>query len=198
MKAITQEQFFAIAGVRMASFRAFVSRGEAVLAFGSADRLAGGTFLDSDAVCWHLLDELTPALTRKHAANFLRAFSDTWMKAVARAERDKEPVWLVVGELGEKANGPQRNSYRNISADFGTLPEFDRWDYRKVKVVPSRLTLVNVTAVLAAVRWNASALGVTLSSPMIPDDDDPAFAKACAELKEGRRALAAEPRRVAQ
>ena len=198
MKVLTVEQFLAVAGVRKATYAGFVNRGESVLAFGTQQKLAGGNFLDLDAVAWLILDELTPALSRRHAAVFMRAFSDVWMGAVGRAERTPEPVFLVVGESGEKNHGHQRNTYEKISADFGTMPEWGEWDYRRVKVVPARITMVNISSVLAVVRWRASAIGLKLASPMVPEHDEPAFAQACADLKEARRAMAPEPRKGAQ
>lgn len=193
MRKITKQEFLALAGVPYGTFKAAVSRGEVALAFGTERALAGGIFLDLDAVAWRFVDELTPAFARKGAAMIVRAFSDVWMKAVARSEHTTEPVWLVVIETGEPLGGkaPAMRAVREgVNVACGTLSEWAQATLADKKTIPNRMTLINVTALVARVRESGSPIGLTLDSPLCPPTDDPNLQKLMTETREVRERLA--------
>lgn len=198
---LSPEQFFTLTGQAKGSFKASVSRGETALAFGTEKELAGGKFLDLDVVACCFSDKLTPAFGRKLASTLVRCFSDKWVAAVHRAERERvEPIWLVVVEtgkllkrsdrinvLGKSADAP-RLVHENMNVGFGTLPEAGT-AMRKGKVTPERMTFINVTSLVADLRCRADHHGIRLPEVIVPDLDRPEFATAMADVKSSREAL---------
>lgn len=188
MQTLTPKQFFAIAGVKAGTFKAATSRDEVALAFGTKQALAGGKFLDLDAVAWMLVDELTPAFGRKHASVLIRAFSDEWMKGLGKAEAQREPAFLIVIEIGARIPGWQAIREK-VNVTHGTLAELSEIELVGKKTIPDRITLVNISSIVARIRANALQIGIELLRPLCPPLDDPDFIAACEETKRSREKL---------
>jgi len=187
MQTLTPDQFFALAGVTRATFKAAVSRGEAALAFGTQWALAGGTFLDLDVVAWLLVDELTPAFTRKFAAVIVKSFSDQWCEAVSAADRVNEPIFFIVIEIGEPLGGKLRAARREgLNVACGTLSELVGLKLEKQRTIPDRMTFINITNVMHRARRSARTIGLDLSAPFCPPLNDPVFRDAVRDVRNSR------------
>jgi hypothetical protein len=187
MRRLTADEFYKVAGVDRSTFKAAVHREEVALAHGTQWPLAGGTFLDLDVISWMLVDELTPAFSRKLAAVFVRGFSDVWTEALARAETQDEPVFLIVTEVGELISGGMRAIHAYVDVQCGTLSELGQSAYKPGgSIGPDRMTLVNMTSVQRRVRLAAAKVGVDLSASFCPHPDDPEFARIRRETKKWR------------
>jgi hypothetical protein len=190
MRALSPNQFFACAGTTSGNFGAYTSRNEVALAFGLARRLEGGVFLDLDAVAVLVVDELANAFGRQIAATIVRAHSDALLGCVGQADAQREPVFLAIGEYGEairhKHFGPGRAVRdRQRVGMFSGFPKF--FEHPEMEV-PARLTLVNISDILARVRANAAKIGVDLGAPFFPPPDDPFAEKVLAAAKKEREA----------
>lgn len=187
MRRLTADQFYKIAGADKSTFKAAVHRQEVALAFGTLGALAGGTFLDLDVISCMLVDELTPAFSRKYAATLMRGFSDVWTEAVARVDATPQPVFLMVAEFGETISGKHRAIREGVNVLFGTLQEISKSKYQPGRSIgPDRMTLVNVTSVLSRARKAAAAIGVDLSAPFCPRIKDAAFKVLRDETRKAR------------
>ncbi|WP_192180028.1 hypothetical protein [Mesorhizobium amorphae] len=197
MRTLSSDEFFALAEVKPTTFRAAISRREAVFMAGLDRMLAGGTFLDLDAVAWKLTDELAPALTRKVAAVLLKGFNDQWCAAVSKADQIAEPTFLVALERGQvleevELYGQSRKGLglrEAVNISYGTMRELGEFDHNKATTIPDRMTLINVTSLLARVRDRAKVIGIDLSAPFLPPLGDPSFEQMLAEVKTFRENL---------
>jgi|GEM_PF-7064948 len=189
MQKLNSQQFYALSGTVRPTFKTAINRQEAALSFGIGHKLAGGIFLDLDVIAWRLTDELTPAFGRKLAAALIKGFSDVWCEAVSNADRLPEPIFLVVVEQGHKLQGGMRATYEGVNVGQATMAEFAKASV-KAKMVPKRITLVNVNAVLATIRSKAADIGFNLSAPFIVMDD-PLFIQAREEARKSREARVA-------
>ena len=184
MRKLDIDQFLTLAGVGRRSFRVMANRNEVALAFGVSDRLAGGNFLDLDVISMICTDELAPAFGRVLAASLVRGFSDVWCMAVSEADASPQPIFLVVIEQGKKFTGGQRATREGVNMGYGTMADLaDKM--ASVASLPPRMTLVNLTSLLADVRAKASAIGLDFSQPFI-DLADLAFIQARDEAKAHR------------
>jgi hypothetical protein len=187
MQRVTADEFFQIIKTTPGTFNVGATRSETALAFGAARPLAGGLFLDLDIAAAMLVDELTPAFTRKFAATLIRGFFDEWCKAVGRVDTTDEPIFLIVIETGEPLAG-KRRGYREhgVNVASATLRELSDNDLREARTVPERMTLINVSSVVRRAREAASAIKVDLSAPFCPGPDDPKFEQAMRDAKAWR------------
>jgi hypothetical protein len=192
MRALSTQQFYAAAGTNAGTFGARTNRNETALAFGIHRRLEGGRLFDLDAVASILVDELTPAFGRKHAAGtIVIGHGDVWLAAVGRADAIQEPVFLVVAEFGAVVKG-MHGFRKDVRVGQGTLGELFKQNIGDAQVpVPPRITLVNVTSILARVRANAARVGVDLAAPFFPPPDDPRARKLIDAAKRSREAALA-------
>ena len=201
MRIITPSEFFAAANVQPATFRTMCKRGETALAFGAPHALAGGHFLDLDAAIFRIAHDLSAAFGTKMAAGLVRTFSDVVAVAVSRADLEvPEPVWLFAIEFGHRPPGvtAKRHCYGHIKLAAATLPEVFGKSAAGEPDIPARITMVNVSRVLADLRDAARHAGFDLSAPFLPPLDDPEFVEARAEAKQSREQMLAAVRRRAE
>lgn len=193
MGVIDHSAFFALTGITPNNFRVAINRKEVALAFGLGHPLAGGRFVDLDVVSMRLGAELAPAFGRQLAATIVKAFSDAWTEAVSRADRTSDAIFFVVIETGHPLEGGMRRvaAFEGINAGCATARELAEAIGSAKRPPPRRITIVNVSDLLANIRLKALELGVDLSAPFLPLTDDPAFAEAKAEAKKSREALVA-------
>jgi hypothetical protein len=189
MKKITAADFYRLVGIKENSHKAYVSRGEVALAFGTSRPNAGGVFLDLDVVASLLTDELTPAFSRKTAATLIRAFADVWLHAVTMAEAEAEPAFLIVAEFGAATFGRRGETREGVNIGAATLAE--AWKaMQHGKKVADRMTFVNVTSLLRDLRSRAAKEGIDLPEVFVPRDD-PAFMTEMEDFRARREAHAA-------
>jgi hypothetical protein len=182
MRALSTPQLLSITDTSEGTFGSQIKRNETVLAFGLERKLAGGVYLDLDAVAMLLVDELTSALGRKIATTIVRSHSDTWLRAVARVDTTREPVFFVVSEYGEPSRHPYfggRSLRDKQRVGQTTMTEGDRKGFADNPdvEVPERVTWINVTSILRRIRVRAVKIGLDLSDPFFPPETDPTAKK---------------------
>jgi len=198
MRALSAQHFFALAATNHGSWSARTNRGEMALAFGIRRRLAGGRFLDLDAVAAILVDELTPGFGRKFAAVIVTSFGDAWLNAVGQADATQTPVFFQVGEEGDVLTKAERGVMgkdvpllrKSVRVGCGTIAELAKCA-EGAPAMPERLTMVNITSMLARVRARAAGVGLDLSAPFFPPPDDPFAKQLIATAKQDREAAVA-------
>jgi hypothetical protein len=188
MRQLSKEQFLRLISQTASTFKTATARGEVALAFGAPRPLAGGVYCDLDLVAMLLTTELASIATRKGAAAILRTFADKWTEGVARAERTTEPVFVVALEAGTQITHARRVIREGVNLTVATLPEFASFDAQKARTVPNRLTLINLTAVIADARARAAKLDIEFPRPMVTLDD-PGFVEARRVIHEARERL---------
>jgi hypothetical protein len=190
MLDIGRDSYFALTRKTLGTFKSEMNRGTAALAFGTKRALAGGKYLDVDVFAHDLRGEIAKSFSLKAAATIVCSFDDQWLEGVSRADRERDPIFFVIMESGDKLSEPLKEftgaEREGIVATAGTLEELGKILRGPKKTIPERLICINMKSILQGIRRKAAALGIDLSAPFCPDTDDPGFKKLCREIRESR------------
>jgi hypothetical protein len=157
------------AGVKQKQWRNLHRDKATALAFGVASPSMAGRYFDIDAAVLRLMLDAAPGVGQAEAAALVRLHSDTVLEAIASADADSEPMWLIFAAHRQ----PDGNWAYNMGS--GRLSELPTLSLRGAPHVPDRMVLVNVSKVLATVRANAAKAGLDLSQPFFPPPGSEAY-----------------------
>jgi hypothetical protein len=164
MRIITWKQAIAAAGKSQQWFQSVRRRKQIALAWGLSEDMPRGVYCDVDAAALRLTDDLAVGVGPTQAARIMRGHAHAWMQAVALADSETSPVFLLYIEYDW---GRQYNL---------TATTLDRIDdiakSRDKRFIPTRMVWLNVTATLQNIRINAALIGLDLSDRFLPPLDD--------------------------
>ena len=194
MPPLSRDEFLAVGGMTPTAFDQLGYAGNVALAFGSPVPATPGRYLPADLVAMVLAAQLTRALGRRNATDFVLGFFDTWIDAVARAEVEPEtPFFFAVAAIGP------RNDPDEYLITSGAAAEIEK-DLAEIR---GRYTLVRVgiNGILQTIRDAAKRVSVDLSAPFfLPSThaDYSYFIITAREEREGRlKRLRADKKRLA-
>jgi hypothetical protein len=187
MRTLSWQEVLSAAGLTAQGWRSLMRRKQVALAFGGAIAPERGRFLDLDAACIRAALDFAPGLGVDVSSSLIRMYSDEVVTAVAQADAETEPVFLVAAEFLKKG----RPAY---SMTHGLLPEFGGLTSANAKHIPDRMFFVNATSLLARVRANAKRANIDLSAPFFPPPNSQEYQQMLREGKAARGAVAREIR----
>jgi hypothetical protein len=182
MKTLAWQEVLAASGVTAQGWRSLMRRKQVALAFGAAMAPERGRFLDLDAACIRAALDFAPGLGVDVSSSLIRMYSDVVVAAIAQADAENEPVYLVAAEFMNKG----RPAY-NMA--HGLLSEFGSFTGANAKHIPDRMVFVNATSLLARIRANAHRVGLDLSHPFFPPPGTEEYEQVMREGKADREAV---------
>jgi hypothetical protein len=174
---LTLDEIMSICDFGIEQLKSLRRRDQIALAFGGNTAWAVATwYMPADCVGLMLTAALAKAYDMTIAAQIVRAFGDAWLTAVAKADADTEidaetDASFAVADLVRKDDSQRAlMAWCAGSAALAQLPEAKSYTIERV-------TVVNVSSIVRAVRANAASCDLDLSSPFMPAPDSEQFAE---------------------
>jgi hypothetical protein len=170
---LTLDEITNICDIGAEQLKSLRRRDQIALAFGGNTAWAVATwYMPADCVGLMLTTALAQAYDMTVAAQLVRAFGAQWLHAVAKAEAAETDAgfdaWFAVADLVRRDDGSRSlMAWCTGSVTLAGLPEANGPMFE-------RITMINISRIVRAVRVNAARCDLDLSAPFMPapDSDD--------------------------